>query len=121
MQGIRGTPVCGWTGDMICLSLPELTSSCSGHWAKSDGALLAHCEGSQQVTTADNIPLNLYSLYSLFLSFQFLSLHLRQPQSLFSSSHFSTHLSSKAVMDANQKVDILMAALLKSFLQRPTC
>lgn len=44
MQGIRGTSVCGWTGGLIYLFLPSPNCSCSGHWAKSDAGLLAHCE-----------------------------------------------------------------------------
>ena len=46
MQGIRRTPVCGWMRDIICLSLLHPTSSCSGHWAKSNDALLAPSEKS---------------------------------------------------------------------------
>lgn len=40
MQGIRRTPVCGWTWGIIYVFLPSPNSSCSGHWAKRDAGSL---------------------------------------------------------------------------------
>lgn len=68
MWGIRGTPVCGWTGGLIYLFLPSPNSSFSGHWANSDAGLLAHCKRAWLLTAAYNIPLNLYRFSpSMFL------------------------------------------------------
>lgn len=73
MQGIRKA-VCGWIRDIICLSLPDLTSSCSRHWTKSDPALLVSCKRSQQVTSWQHT----FELVHPLWVFIFLSLYLHR-------------------------------------------
>lgn len=87
----EGPLVCGWIWDIICLSLPSLTPSCCGHWAKSSAALLALCAKRQQVTMADNIPLNLCTR-SRSVFFYFRSL-LLQPHRSSSFIPYFIHLS----------------------------
>lgn len=74
MQGIRKTSACGWIGDIICLSLPDLTSSCSRHWTKGDPALLVSCKRCQQVTSWQHTFELVHPLW-VFFFFPFLHLH----------------------------------------------
>lgn len=75
MQGIRETAVCGWIRDIICLSLPDLTSCCSKQWTKSDPTLLVSCKRSQQVTSWQH---TFELVHPLWVFFFLLSRHLHR-------------------------------------------